>query len=325
MIDVLDRQDRRYFFHKKLLKKALTIGASFVPGGSTALALGRSFTGGGSTPSPAFTARAPVALRSDLKVDTAGARAFRGASASAQRASIGIHRGHGHLHSYMPGWVAPRAAAPRPPSIPPVNPVRAAVVQSKPVEALKAAPPIRRRIPQIFPASAVPFTRELPPRMRTAPRSQAMPRHRKRDQVLNFFTGGGSDGCIVPGMRRDPNTGECAFFLGEQIGRDDAPIGQAIMGRFGAAYQPGSMIIDRAVCLPGDVVGSDGLCYPRRSIKNSDREWPRGRRPLLTGGDMRAISIAHRAGARMTRAAGRLQDMGIIKKPIVRKQIKKKH
>jgi len=113
-------------------------------------------------------------------------------------------------------------------------------------------------------------------------------------------------------------------FAGDQAGADDAPIGQAIMGQFGAAYQPGNMVIDRAVCLPGDVVGTDGLCYPRRSIRNSDREWPRGRRPLLTGGDMRAISIAHRAGARMTRAAGRLQDMGIIKKPIVRKQTKKK-
>ena len=325
MIDVLDRQDRRYFVHKKLLRKALRVGASFVPGGSTALSLVQTFTGSGGTAGPAFAAPAAVALRHDVNVDTAGARAFQAASPGTQRASIKIHRGHGHVHSYMPGWVPRRAAAARPPSIPPVNPVRAAVVQAKAVEPIKAMPTIRSRIPQVFPASAIPFTRRLPPRTATAPRSQAMPQHRKRDRVLNFFTGGGSDGCIVPGMRRDPNTGECAFFLGEQIGRDDAPIGQAIMGRFGAAYQPGSMIIDRAVCLPGDVVGSDGLCYPRRSIKNSDREWPRGRRPLLTGGDMRAISIAHRAGARMTRAAGRLQDMGIIKKPIVRKQIKKKH
>lgn len=130
-------------------------------------------------------------------------------------------------------------------------------------------------------------------------------------------------GCLPP-ARLDPRTGECRVFAGAQTGVDDSPVGQAIMGKYGAAYLPGNMVIDRAVCLPGDVVGNDGLCYPRRSIRNSDREWPRGRRPLLTGGDMRAISIAHRAGARMTRAAGRLQDMGIIKKPIVRKQIRKK-
>jgi len=309
MIDVLDRRESRAFFHKKLLKKALTIGASFVPGGSTALALGSSLVGGRGAP----RAAAPRALRSDPRIDTAGERLFRAASSSAQRASIGIHRGHGHLHSYMPGWVPPRAAAPRAPSIPPVNPVRAAVVTAKPVEPLKAAPVVRRRIPQ------------FPPRVPPSARIRPMPLH---GRVRDFFAPSGivappSAGCVWP-ARPDPRTGECKVFVGTQTGIDDAPIGQAMMGKFGAAYLPGNMVIDRAICLPGDVVGSDGLCYPRRSIKNSDREWPRGRRPLLTGGDMRAISIAARAGARMTRAAGRLQDMGIIKKPIVRKTRKKK-
>lgn len=101
-------------------------------------------------------------------------------------------------------------------------------------------------------------------------------------------------------------------------------IGQAVMGRYGAAYVPGSKIINRAICLPGDVVGDDGLCYPKRSLRNSDREWPRGRRPLLTGGEMRAISVAHRAAGRLTRTAVRLQDMGLIKKPVARKPPKKK-
>lgn len=151
-----------------------------------------------------------------------------------------------------------------------------------------------------------------------------MPFHKRAARTISTALVGGGDGCIVPGQRRD-QFGECSFFIGEQRGRDDTQVGAAVMGRFGAAYVPGNMIIDRAICLPGDVVGSDGLCYPKKAIRNSDREWPRGRRPLLTGGDMRAISVAHRAANRLTRTAGRLQDMGLIKKPIVRKQIKKKH
>ncbi len=151
-----------------------------------------------------------------------------------------------------------------------------------------------------------------------------MPRQRKSVISSAVALARGGDGCIVPGQRRD-QFGNCSFFVGEQLGRDDTEVGEAVMGRFGAAYHPGNMIVDRAICLPGDVVGSDGLCYPKKAIRNSDREWPRGRRPLLTGGDMRAISVAHRAAARLTRTAGRLQDMGLIKKPIVRKQIKKKN
>ncbi len=100
--------------------------------------------------------------------------------------------------------------------------------------------------------------------------------------------------------------------------------GQVVMGRYGAAEVPGSKIVDRAVCRPGMVVGDDGLCYNRSQIKNSQRQWPRGRRPLLTGGEMRAISIASRAASRMTRTAVRLQELGLIKKPIVRKPRKKK-
>lgn len=120
-------------------------------------------------------------------------------------------------------------------------------------------------------------------------------------------------------------------FLGDRPGPDGVPVlgpgtpvGDAVMGRFGAALTPGSRIIDRAVCLRGMVLATDGLCYNRSQIKNSDRQWPRGRRPLLSGGDMRAISIAARAASRLTRTAQRLQDIGLIQKPIVRKARKKK-
>jgi len=110
---------------------------------------------------------------------------------------------------------------------------------------------------------------------------------------------------------------------GGATGFTDAPVGDAVMGRYGAALVPGSRIIDRAVCLRGMILANDGLCYNRSQIKNSEREYPRGRRPLLTGGDMRAISIASRAANRLTRTAVRLQDLGLIKKPVARRLKKK--
>ena len=138
--------------------------------------------------------------------------------------------------------------------------------------------------------------------------------------------------CIFPFRMFE---GKCVPpFLGDRPGPDrpsggggivgtGAPVGDAVMGRFGAALTPGSRIIDRAVCLRGMVLATDGLCYNRSQIKNSERMWPRGRRPLLSGGDMRAISIAARAASRLTRTAQRLQEIGLIQKPIVRKRRKK--
>jgi len=114
------------------------------------------------------------------------------------------------------------------------------------------------------------------------------------------------------------------FLPGGFTGMQPQAVGAAVMGRYGAGLTPGSKIIDRAICLRGMVVGDDGLCYNRSQIKNSERMWPRGRRPLLTGGDMRAISIASRAASRLTRTATRLQEIGLIQKPIVRKRAKKK-
>jgi len=103
-----------------------------------------------------------------------------------------------------------------------------------------------------------------------------------------------------------------------------APPGDAVMGRFGAALSPGSRIVDRAVCLRGMVLGNDGLCYNSRGFRNSDRMWPKGRKPLLTGGEMRAISIASRAGKRLENTAIRLQEIGLIKKPVARRRSKKR-
>lgn len=87
------------------------------------------------------------------------------------------------------------------------------------------------------------------------------------------------------------------------------------MGRYGAAMQPGSMMIDRAVCGRKMHLADDGLCYSKSTISNKQRMWPRGRRPLLSGGDMRAIGIAAGAAKRLERTTKRLQSMGMMKKP----------
>jgi len=65
-------------------------------------------------------------------------------------------------------------------------------------------------------------------------------------------------------------------------------------------------------------VGKDGLCYNRKSLTNKERMWPRGRQPLLSGGEMRAIAIAAAAGKKFERTQKRLQAIGMIKKPAAR-------
>ena len=92
-----------------------------------------------------------------------------------------------------------------------------------------------------------------------------------------------------------------------------APVGDAVMGRYGAALQPGVQMIERSVCLPGMQLGNDGLCYNKGAITNAQRQWPRGRKPLLTGGDMRAIAIASRAGSKLDRTTKRLRALGMMK------------
>lgn len=135
------------------------------------------------------------------------------------------------------------------------------------------------------------------------------------------FAGAGEGDCIIPGMRRDPGTGKCAFFLGTRKGPDGGfEGGEAVLGLYGAGVTPGSMVIDRAVCGKKMQLGDDGVCYNKSQISNRQRMWPAGRRPLLTGGDMRAISIAARAGTRMEKATSRLRKLGMMKKaPVARR------
>lgn len=125
-------------------------------------------------------------------------------------------------------------------------------------------------------------------------------------------------GCVWP-FREDPITGECKLFAGDRPGPNGGePVGDAVMGQYGAGLTPGVMNIRRAVCLRGMQLGNDGVCYNKSQISNKQRMWPAGRKPLLTGGDMRAISTASRAGKRMDVATKRLQKMGMMKKPVRR-------
>lgn len=136
---------------------------------------------------------------------------------------------------------------------------------------------------------------------------------------IDDIIGGGGPGDCGFGRVWDEVRGKCVFGLGDQAGRDDTPIGDVVMGRYGAGEVPGNMVVNRAICRPGMVVGDDGICYNKSQIKNSEREWPRGRRPLLTGGDMKAISTAAKAGRRLTGATKRLQKIGLMKKPAARR------
>ncbi len=95
--------------------------------------------------------------------------------------------------------------------------------------------------------------------------------------------------------------------------------GPARVGRFGAGLEPTVHTISTRICPPGAVLAVDGLCYNRRDIRNSERAWPRGRRPLLTGGEMRCISVASRAANKLQRKQKQLQELGLLKKPAARR------
>ncbi len=127
--------------------------------------------------------------------------------------------------------------------------------------------------------------------------------------------GPGGDDC-PSGTMRDPR-GFCVSAI-SPVGAE-AFGGEATVGRYGAAIIPGSQIVDRAVCMRGMQLGDDGLCYNRGQISNKQRMWPAGRKPLLSGGDMRAISVAARAGRRLEGATKRLQRLGMMKKPAPRR------
>ena len=76
--------------------------------------------------------------------------------------------------------------------------------------------------------------------------------------------------------------------------------GAAVLGLYGEGRAP--TMVSRSVrqCPPGYALGKDGVCYDH--ISNRNREHPKGRKPLLTGGEMNAITRAASAGRRLERA-----------------------
>jgi len=130
----------------------------------------------------------------------------------------------------------------------------------------------------------------------------------------------GRNGCFWP-WKEDPISGECIPFMGAQPGPDpngagDFP-GGAVQGRFGAATVPAVHDRIRRSCPPGSALGKDNLCY--ESLTNKERKWPRGRRPLLTGGQRNAITKAKGAARAIANTAKDLQDMGMLPKARSRK------
>jgi len=125
----------------------------------------------------------------------------------------------------------------------------------------------------------------------------------------------GTDLATLPqGRFPQPTDAQARIRAREGLAIDPAA-GVAVMGRFGAGFEPEVIMTDTRRCGRGAVLGVDGLCYNRRDLRNSDRFWPRGRRPLLTGGEMRAISTASSAAKKLQRKEKQLQELGLLKRP----------
>jgi len=95
------------------------------------------------------------------------------------------------------------------------------------------------------------------------------------------------------------------------------PFGSAVMGRFGAALQPFVFPTTRLRCPRGAVLGIDDLCYNRRDLRKSERKWPPGTKPVLTGGQVNTLRKAQRIQERM-------KKLGLLGQPHShRKKVKK--
>lgn len=115
-------------------------------------------------------------------------------------------------------------------------------------------------------------------------------------------TGGGmslTTGCAT-GYKWDASKGQCVkegvvgwvqgVLPGGKTGTQADIYGSAVVGAWGKpALQPGVVAVPTMRCPRGTVLGLDDLCYPKGSIRNSDRKWPKPTRPLLSSGDMKTL------------------------------------
>jgi len=126
---------------------------------------------------------------------------------------------------------------------------------------------------------------------------------------------------VVPGGRRFDPLGVIKARASELFPgapQELEPRGEAMVtGRsFGpGGFEPEFFATTTRRCPRGAVLAVDGLCYNRRDLRNTERMWPRGRRPLLTGGEMRCISVASSAAKKLQRKQKQLQQLGLLKSP----------
>ena len=144
--------------------------------------------------------------------------------------------------------------------------------------------------------------------------------------VIDYFTGSGSEPPTgeqaVPGSFAPSGGGGCKFPAVQVNGRCVDPTaalpggdpfvspasGEAVYGRYGLAMTPRMETRTVSKCLPGMVLGKDGLCY--ESLAKGKRKWDPGTKPLLTGGEMNAINRAARAAKRLDRTKKKIKKAG---------------
>lgn len=107
---------------------------------------------------------------------------------------------------------------------------------------------------------------------------------------------------------------QCVPGLGTRPGSDRPPPTGTAVATTGM-HNPFVVQSTRRECLTGHVLDRNGVCVDKRTIRNSDRMYPKPRRPLLTGGDLKCIATASRAASRMKTQTKRLQKLGMLPKP----------
>jgi hypothetical protein len=107
----------------------------------------------------------------------------------------------------------------------------------------------------------------------------------------NPFGGGG---CVPAGLG-----GSLGQFLPGDVGAQDVAW-QPVAGLYGVGVAPLLVQRNARTCPPGYKLGKDDVCYD--CLADKKRKHPRGTRPLLTGGQMRAINTARRALKRLRSA-----------------------
>ena len=88
--------------------------------------------------------------------------------------------------------------------------------------------------------------------------------------------------------------------------------GEAVHGYYGVGVAPAQRSIAVRDCPAGMVLGKDGICYNRAQLRKSERAHPPARKPLMTGGDLNAISRASSVARKLKRKNKELRKLGLL-------------